>query len=210
MTPRSIGLIFMISGGRMQRWLLGLFLLFPGLAWAQSSGWDLQTLLQGMAEVKSASASFTQTQTSPLLSTPLASHGVLSYQAPAYLCKVTLAPTHETFVLDHGRVTISGGPHDQTQVFNVADAPQINGLVGGIQAVLAGDLSTLRQWYTVRLEGPRNAWQLRLQPRSAQVRKVVETMTMYGSGRHMTGMKTVMANGSVTDMQMSETITLAK
>lgn len=209
MMRRSIGSIFMISGGEQRLGILGLLLLAPWQAWAQTVPWDLQTLLQQMAEVQSISASFTQTQTSPLLSKPLASSGVLSYKAPAYLCKVTLAPIHETFILDHQQITISGGPHDQTWVFNVADAPQITGLVGGVQAVLSGNASTLKQLYIAKFDGPRSAWELELVPRSESVKKLVQSVTIYGNGRHMTRMKTVSPDGSITDMQISETITLA-
>ncbi|WP_308389614.1 LolA-related protein [Acidithiobacillus sp. AMEEHan] len=199
----------MTSGCKARIGVLGLLCLAPWPAGAQTGPWDLQTLLQQMAEVKSASASFTQTQTSPLLSKPLTSTGVLSYKAPDYLVKVTLAPIHETFILDHQRITISGGPHDQTQVFNVTDAPQISGLIGGIQAVLSGNETTLKQLYIVRLDGSRSAWELQLLPRSENVKKLVQSMTIYGDGRRLTRMKTISPTGSVTNMLISETITLA-
>lgn len=191
----------------MRRLLLAVLLFAPVCAGAQTIPWGLDALMQQMAHVKKATASFTAQKTSPLLTTPLSARGVLVYRAPYYMRKTTLSPVHEVFILDHDRITMSGGPGGQTQRFSTSDAPQIAGLVTGIRAVLAGDTATLTRLYSVGLRGTEGTWQLRLVPLDARTRKIVKSITIAGSDDRVTGIDTLAPSGGLTRMHVTETIT---
>src|SRR5271166_981418 len=125
-TRRSTGSISMIFGPEMRRlWLLAACLFAAPAAMAQTitSPWGLDTLMQGMGQVRAASASFTERKTSPLLSAPLLAQGTLTYTAPDYMRKTTLAPVPESFTLDRNRITMTGGPDGKTHEFPLSEAP---------------------------------------------------------------------------------------
>jgi len=77
---------------------------------AAAHDWGLPQLMQTLAQVRSASARFTETKTVSMLNAPLVASGTLTYVAPDHMEKITLAPVRERFLLDHNRVTITGVP----------------------------------------------------------------------------------------------------
>ncbi|MBB5373929.1 LolA-related protein [Acidocella aromatica] len=185
--------------------LLAALLLIAPSARAQSA-WSLDALMIQMAQVRTASASFTEQKTSPLLTAPLTTQGTLRYTAPAYMRKTTQGPAPQDFILDHDRITMSGGPDGKTHVFHASDAPQIGGLVEGIRAVLAGDESMLTRLYNAQLGGDAANWQLQLTPLDPKVAKLVHSITIAGSGERITGIDTASPDGSDSHMSITETV----
>jgi hypothetical protein len=172
-------------------------------ALAQSANWGLPQLMQSLAQVHSASASFAERQTVAMLNAPLMSAGTLSYVAPDYVRKVTTSPAAQDFVLDHGVVTLTGLDH-QTHRFSVNEAPQIGGLVEGIRATLAGDLPALERVYDVRLTGNAANWQLFLQPKDPSVTRFVKWIVIQGSQSQIHAVDTASADGGHSEMGITE------
>lgn len=197
---------------RVLVWLCLMFTVSISDAPAQpvATNWGLHELMHDLAQVHSASASFMERKTVQMLSAPLVISGSLTYAAPNYMRKTTLSPVPETFVLDGGEITMSGGPDHQTHVFSVKDAPQIGGLVEGIRATLAGDLPTLEQFYTVQLTGTATDWQLLLQPRGAGVTRFIKWMIIRGSGNRINTIDTLSSNGDHSEMGVIETVSDAE
>ena len=189
--------------------LLAAGLLAAPAAVAQTAApaWGLSTLMREMAQVRSASASFSERKTSPLLSAPLLDQGTLSYTAPDYIRKTTLAPVLESFTLTGSRITMTGGPGGGTHVFPVSAAPQIAGLVEGIRATLAGDSSTLTRLYDVRLSGNAAGWQLLLRPRDRKLARLVQSIEIRGSQDRIKAIDTLSPDGGDSTMSISETVT---
>jgi len=156
--------------------------------------------MQTLAQVRSASARFTETKTVSMLNAPLVASGTLTYVAPDHMEKITLAPVRERFLLDHNRVTITGGPGEQTHVFALTDDPRIAGLIEGIRATLAGDLTTLDRFYQVRLAGDAGNWQLLLQPRDPNLAHFVQSIRIQGSRGRIEAIYTATSNGDHSDM----------
>lgn len=188
--------------------LVGGLLAAPA-AMAQTAvpAWGLGALMREMARVRAATASFTERQTSPLLSAPLLAQGTLTYAAPDYMRKTTLAPVLESFTLAGDRITMTGGADGGTHVFPVSAAPQIGGLVEGIRATLAGDASTLTRLYTVRLSGGAAGWQLLLRPRDAKLARLVRSIDIRGSQDRIEAIDTLSPDGGDSAMSISETVT---
>ncbi|MDE2240741.1 MAG: outer membrane lipoprotein carrier protein LolA, partial [Rhodospirillales bacterium] len=144
----------------------------------------LPGLMAQLAQVRSASASFTQTKTMAMLTTPLQSRGTLSYEAPDYVRKTTLAPERQDFVLQDGKVTLT--MNGQTKRFTLSQAPQLAGLVEGVRATLAGDLPELQRYYGVSLSGGQTHWQILLRPHDASLAKMLAWMSVTGTGNRIT------------------------
>jgi hypothetical protein len=182
---------------------LGLFLAAAPRAHAQVT-WGLAPLMQSLAEVKAASATFTETKTMALLKTPLQSSGTLHYVAPDYVRKTVLAPTLQDFVLQKDAVTLTAG--EKTQHFDLSQAPPLAGLVEGVRATLAGDLPSLQHFYTIALSGDAETWQLLLRPRDASVSRFLSWLSIRGSGNRVTEIDTGGARGDLSRMSVDETI----
>ena len=168
--------------------------------------WGLPQLMQMLAHVRSASARFTETKTMSMLSSPLVASGTLNYVAPDHVEKITLAPVREQFLLDHNRVTIAGGPGEQTHVFALTADPRIAGLVEGIRATLAGDLNALDRFYQVRLAGDAGNWQLLLQPRDPDLAHFIQSIRIQGSQGRIEAIYTATANGDHSEMTITEDV----
>ncbi|WP_284256721.1 LolA-related protein [Acidocella aquatica] len=193
-------------------WLCALCIASAPLALAQpaTANWGLAQLMQELAQVHSASASFTERKTVQVLSTPLVASGSLSYVAPDYIRKATLLPVPENFVLDHDQITISGGPDQQTHVFSLNADPRIGGLVEGIRATLAGDLPALDHYYIVRLSGDAANWQLLLQPKNPGAARMIKWIIIRGKQNHLDGLDTASGNGDHSEMSIAEDVSDAQ
>jgi outer membrane lipoprotein-sorting protein len=171
---------------------------------APAAGWGLPQLMQTLARVKSASAQFTERKTVRMLKAPLVTSGTLTYVAPSHMQKLTLSPAPEHFALDGDRVTIVGGPQNDTHTFSVTDYPQIGGLVEGIRATLAGDLAALDRFYAVQLSGNPSDWQLLLQPKSDELARYIKWIRILGSDDRIRAIQTAESDGDQSDMTVIE------
>ncbi len=160
--------------------------------------------MQGLAEVKSATANFTERKTMAVLDAPLVVSGTLSYIAPDWMQKDTLLPVPERFVLSGRQVTMSGGADHQTHIFSLDDDPLIGGLTEGILATLAGNLPGLERVYDVQLTGSQADWQLLLRPKDARLSQMIRWMRIRGSLNRIEAIDTQSGNGDHSEMHVDE------
>jgi len=185
---------------------VGTAAMFPATALAAANDQDLSQLMRSLAQVKSASAQFTEWKTMHMLSAPVQTTGTLGYVAPDHMQKITQTPVSETFVLEGDTITLSGGPDHQTHTFSIAQYPQIGGLVEGVRATLAGDLPTLERYYTVQLSGGAADWQLLLQPKDVDLTRFVKWIRIQGSGDRIEKIATESSDGDHSEMSIVEDV----
>ena len=173
---------------------------------AAAGDWGLSQLMQELAQVKSASAQFTERKTMHMLSAPLVTSGTLAYVAPDLVQKITLTPVPERFVLEGDKIVIVDGPDNQVHRVSLADYPQVGGLVEGIRATLAGDLPTLERFYAVQLTGSAADWQLLLQSKGADLTRFVKWIRIQGSGNRIGAIATESGNGDLSEMSIVEDV----
>ena len=178
----------MTSGARS----LALFLLaLP----AQAQTWDLQALMQAMAQVPSSQARFVESRHIALLTAPLELKGRLSYERPDRLSKHVQSPIDELLSVDGDSLSVHNKTRKQKRVISLREQPAAGALVASVRATLAGDLAQLERHYKVELAGTRAAWTLRLEPRSAQVHGYVESITLSGAEARLDRIETLEASG---------------
>ena len=173
---------------------------------AAAGDWGLSQLMRELAQVKSASAQFTERKTMHMLSAPLVTSGTLAYVAPDLVQKITLTPVPERFVLEGDKIVIVDGPDNQVHQVSLADYPQVGGLVEGIRATLAGDLPTLERFYAVQLTGSAADWQLLLQSKGADLTRFVKWIRIQGSGNRIGAIATESGNGDLSEMSIVEDV----
>src|SRR5690348_7029691 len=129
---RSTGSIFTTSGRDMGMSRVGFWLCVAPCVWfaaatpvaaagsaTAADDWGLPQLMREMAQVKSASAHFTEWKTMHMLSAPLQTSGTLGYVAPDRIQKITVTPVSERFVLDGDKIVVDGGPDGQVRTFSL-------------------------------------------------------------------------------------------
>ncbi|WP_084164251.1 LolA family protein [Skermanella stibiiresistens] len=172
----------MISGNSLGRRLAALATVLVMLVAAPAlaaDGWGLERLMAVLAEVKSSEARFIQRDTVSLLTEPVETSGTLSYTRPDMVEKRTLQPREESLRVDGDRLTLTQAD-GVTRSVGLSAMPEIEAYVESIRATLRGDLSTLKRFYNVALEGEAAGWRLQLAPLGQSVREMVRLIVISG------------------------------
>ena len=166
------------------------------------SAWDLSQLMIELGRVKQAKATFVERKYLKVLRTPLESSGKLIYTAPSRLEKYTLEPKPESMVVDRDILNVEVRGRKRT--LQIQDYPVLWAFVESIRGTLKGDLSALRQFYDVKLDGSRQEWQLHLHPTEKKMAALIKTITIGGSKDRLNGIEIVEADGDRSIMNITD------
>jgi outer membrane lipoprotein-sorting protein len=180
----------MISGARS----IGLLILALACP-VRGQSWDLEALMQSMAQVPSSQARFVETRHVALLTRPLELKGSLSYERPHRLSKHVESPVDEILSVDGDALTLVNKTKGEQRVVSLREQPAAGALVASVRATLAGDLAELERHYQAGLTGARAAWSLRLVPRDPQVRRFLEAITLAGADARLLRIETLETSG---------------
>lgn len=178
----------MISGARRF-----LFLLFICTAHAET--WNVQSLMQELAQVPASSTRFVETRHLAILTRPLELKGTLTYERPNRLSKHVESPYDELMTVHGDSATLVNKTRGEQRVVSLREQPAMTALVESVRATLAGDLAQLEKHYRVKFSGAREAWTLELVPRAVQVKSYVDTITLAGTGARVTRIETLETGG---------------
>jgi hypothetical protein len=166
-------------------------------------GWDIQRLMQELAQVKSAQGRFVERKYLSILSAPLEFSGTLVYVAPSRLEKHTLAPRSESLVLERGELTIENKERNERRTLVLQDYPVVWAFVESIRSTLAGDLPTLRRFYQVRLDGGERRWRLTLKPSAPEMQGVVSEIRISGDRSWINAIEIIETGGDRSVMTIT-------
>jgi hypothetical protein len=105
------------------------------------------------------------------------------------------SPFDELLSVDGEAATLVNKTKGEQRFVSLREQPAIGALVASVRATLAGDLPQLERYYRIEFSGPREAWSLRLAPRAAQVRNVVDTITLAGAGARLKQIEIIETSG---------------
>ena len=145
-----------------------------------STAWDIKRLMQDLAQVKTAKGRFVERKHLAILNAPLQFSGTLIYIAPSRLEKHTLEPRQESLLLEREELTIESKERNRRRTVMLQDYPVIWAFVESIRSTLAGDLTTLKRFYEVALDGDERKWRLALKPSDPKMRAVVSEIRISG------------------------------
>jgi hypothetical protein len=160
---------------------------------AEAQGWDLQALMQDMAQVSSSRVRFVETRYLALLTQPLELKGVLIYERPDHLTKHVQAPFDERLTVEGDTLTLVS--KRGTRVVSLRSEPAVRALVESMRATLSGDRARLERYYETQLSGTSAAWMLRLAPRDPEVKSMVQGIVLGGSGSRVDVIEVLEAGG---------------
>jgi outer membrane lipoprotein-sorting protein len=169
-------------------------------AWADTAA-ETQ-VMNALAAVKTAHASFTEKKFMSVLDTPLEDSGTLSYTAPDRLEKQTLAPKPESLVVEGKTLTVT--KDGDTHNVDLDDYPEVATFIESIRSTLAGNAAMLNSVYTVAFTGTFDHWQIALTPKDPDMQDVVQAITITGSKGKIAGVETRESDGDRTEMTITE------
>jgi outer membrane lipoprotein-sorting protein len=195
---------------RQQSFLSLLFKLMSftlGLALATLSpavlaAWDLQQLMDSLAQSKSGRATFVETKYIAVLDKPVESSGELLFTEPDRLEKRTLKPKAESMVVHGGELLVERGRqkyHLQLQAY-----PELAAFIDSIRGTLTGDRKALERSYSLNLEGSADQWTLQLLPSDQKMQAVIKSIRIAGVRDQMRSIEINQADGDSSLMAIEK------
>lgn len=172
---------------------------------AALAAWDIQQLMDSLAQNRSSQASFVEKKTIAILERPVESSGQLFYTAPDHLEKRTLKPKPESMVIDGGDLLIERGR--QKHRLQLQAYPELAAFIDSIRGTLAGDRQALERNYQLSLEGTAERWTLQLLPRDDKMLAVVQRIRIAGARDQVRSIEITQADGDSSLMSIEKLVT---
>ena len=193
--PRYMITLKPLSGQGMKKrsaaWVAGLLLM--SLGQPVFAAWDVQQLMDALAQNKSGRATFVETKHLALLDKPIESSGELLFTAPDRLEKRTIKPKPESMTVNAGELLIERG----TQKFRLQlqSYPELAAFIVSVRGTLAGDRKALESVYHLSLEGSANRWTLQLQPLTEAMQATIRSIRIDGVQDQLRRIEIIQADG---------------
>jgi hypothetical protein len=138
------------------------------------------------------------------LTEPLIVRGVLRFVPPSRLEKEVREPYRERYVIDGDRVTFESDRKHVKKSISLEDYPALRNFVDVFRATFTGDVAQLKQTYETQVDGSLRKWTLRLQPRDASGRAMVDSIQFSGSEGRIATVTVLSPDGDRTVMRLSQ------
>ena len=166
------------------------------------AAWDLQQLMDSLAQNKSSRAAFVEKKYIAVLDKPVESSGELVYTAPDGLEKLTFQPRAEAMVVNGDELYVERGR--QKHRLRLQAYPELAAFIDSIRGTLAGDRKALERNFHLGLEGTAERWTLQLQPIDASMLAVIRRIRISGAGDQVDGIEITQSDGDRSLMRMEK------
>ncbi len=191
-------------GGLLQSlaWALAVGLTLATLSPAAFAAWDIQQLMQTLAQNKSGRATFVEAKHIALLDKPVESSGELLFTAPDRLEKRTLKPKPESMIVNGDELLIERGR--QKYQLQLQAYPELAAFIDSIRGTLAGDRKALERNYRLSLEGTAERWTLQLLPLDEKMQAVIKRIRIAGVRDEVRSIEITQADGDSSLMAIEK------
>lgn len=171
--------------------LLVIFLLLCAPAYAAPL--DLKTVFENVAVTAPARVAFREERHNPMLKEPIVLTGYLEYLKPGHLRKVIETPFEESFLIADDQIEINRD--GKVRNLSLSKSKPIRAMLGGIEAILAGQTDKLDEMFNYELTGTSCSWSLRLEPRSRKISSHLTSMLVKGDEEILSSIRVEMKKG---------------
>ena len=182
--------------------LLGLGLMLSALSPAAFAAWDVQQLMDVLAQNKSGHSTFIEKKYIAILDKPVESSGELVYTAPDELEKRTLKPKPESMVIRGEELFIERG--QQKHRLQLQAYPELAAFIDSIRGTLAGDRKALERSYRLSLEGTDQHWTLRLLPLNEKMAASIQRISITGTREQVKSIEIKQTDGDSSVMTIEK------
>ena len=181
---------------------VALGLLLAALSPAALAAWDLQQLMDTLAQNKSGRTTFVEKKYIAMLDRPVESSGELVYTAPNGLEKRTLKPKPESMVIRGDELLIERG--QQKQRLQLQAYPELAAFIDSIRGTLAGDRKALERSYRLSLEGTDLRWTLLLLPLNEKMAASIQRISITGTHEQVKSIEITQVDGDSSVMSIEK------
>ncbi len=174
----------------------GLLLLASNAVWSL----ELRTVLENTAVTPPARVAFREERHNPLLKEPILLTGYLEYLNPGQLRKVVETPFEEAFLVADDYIEIER--NGKTRRLSLSKSKVIRAMLGGIEAILAGQTDKLASMFRYELSGTASCWSLQLEPLSRRVAAQLTGMLVQGDENSTTSIRLDLKDGEWSLMEI--------
>ncbi|MFW5431374.1 MAG: LolA-related protein [Methylophilaceae bacterium] len=179
---------------------LGLALMLLAYSICHADGWDVEQLMQSLAEATPDHASFVEKKYIAILDKPVESSGELFFTAPDHLEKRTLLPKPESLIVTGNKLIVERGSKKYN--LSLQSYPELAILLNSIRGTLAGDLASLRQHFQVAVEGSAQQWTLHLFPLDKKMQSLLNRIHIVGLHSQVLSIEITQADGDSSLMSI--------
>ena len=151
----------------------------------ETPGWTVEQLIGNLAKNRQAEVQFEETAFSNLLTQPLKTRGILRFTPQAGLEKHITAPHDERYLVEGDTVLYESKTKSTKRTLSLHDYPVLRAFIEAFRSTLANDLSTLKRFYSVTLQGEPRQWVMILRPLDKAVQELVESIRFSGEGEYL-------------------------
>jgi len=167
---------------------------------AHADGLDIARLMQLLNAAREAEVAYTEKKYSSLLSEPVTSSGTLAFRRPDTVEKNVTTPRKERLrIVGEELIVLRNGAEKRIAL---SSQPLLAAFAASLRGVLAGDVTLLRQYYRLTLEGDELAWRLQMFPLEEEILRYVERITVSGRVGRILQIEVRESSGDRAVMQM--------
>ena len=145
---------------------------------------DLQSVLDKTTITPPSSVNFREVRHNRMLRDDLVITGYLEYLQEGSLRKVIEAPFEEAYLIRPDSIEIDR--EGVTKTLSLRKSRTLRTMLGGVEAILAGQTEQLKSVFEYELSGVADNWSLQLRPRSRRIAKQLTGLTVSGNDESVT------------------------
>lgn len=163
---------------------------------------DLQTILDKTAITPPSRVGFREIRHNRMFKEDLLITGYLEYLQEGTLRKVIESPFEEAYLINSDRIEIDR--NGETKTLSLQKSRALSVILGGIEAVLAGQTERIAAVFEYELSGVEGDWSLQLRPRSKRIARQLTSITVTGNGESVTNIRFDLKDGEWHMMQIMQ------
>ena len=164
---------------------------------------ELETVLGNVAVAPPSKVRFLEQRHNRLLKEPMMLSGYLEYVKTGQLRKVIETPFEESFFITE--TYIETERDGKTRRLSLNRSKPIRAMLGGIEAILAGQAEKLTSLFHYELSGTNSCWSLRLEPLSEMVSGHLSAMHVKGDDDSANSIRLDLKDGEWSLMEFLNT-----
>ena len=161
---------------------------------------SIETVLDRTTITPPAKVGFREIRHNQMLKDDLVMSGYLEYLEAGSLRKVVETPFEEAYLIRSDRIEIDR--QGVTRTVSLRKSRTLQAMLGGIEAILAGESEQLASIFDYELSGIEEDWSLRLLPRSKKMAKQMTSLTVTGDSNSVTTIRFDLKDGEWHNMEI--------
>ncbi len=164
---------------------------------------SIESVLNRTTIVPPSRVSFREVRHNQMLKDELVMTGYLEYLAAGSLRKVVETPFEEAYLIQFDRIEIDR--QGVTKTLSLRKSRTLRTMLGGVEAILAGQTEQLASVFDYELSGVEDDWSLQLLPHSKRIAKQITSLTVTGDANSVTAIRFDLKDGEWHNMEIIQT-----